>query len=299
MEKVTFGIHWLALTIHTHRDQAFNIYEVLFKDRFGEMVEMGHGGRGFKEIWHSLMEFKIYLNPIQEEREYFHYEIPGQACELISWDYFHALGIILESNYKDAYKFTRLDFAFDNLGFSPEQADQEIRNNNIRTLAKRENLEIYESPFLKRDNGEIGTYTVALGLREADRRIRIYNKRGYTRLELETRDDRAQLIAKDLLLAENVSDWFSISIGHLRDYIDFKTEWWQEFIAGEARAWATLGDARELTVTRMVNWLDRQVMPALSVAIDILPPDVIEKLINRGRNRRGAKYENLLKNKGK
>ena len=299
MEKVTFGIHWLAFTIHAPRDQAFNIYDILLKDRFGEMVEMGHGGRGFKEIWHSLMEFKIYLNPVQEDREYFHYEIPGQACELISWDYFHALGALLESNYKDAYNFTRLDFAFDNLGFTPEQAEQEIIENNIRTLGKRENLVVHKSPLGKRDNGEIGTYTVEFGLREADRRIRIYNKRGYTRLEIETRDFRAQIIAQDLLLAEDVSKWFSISIGHLRDYIDFYTDWWQEFISGEARAWATIGDAKELTVTRMVNWLDRQVMPALSVAIDILPPEAIDKLIKRGRSRRGAKYDNLLENMGK
>ncbi len=297
MNDITFGIHWLAFTVHAPIERAFELYDILFKEKFGEMVELGHGGRGFKDIRHSLLEFKIYLDPVLEDREYFHYEIPGQACELISWDYFNALGILLEANFKDCYKFTRIDFAFDNLGFTPEQVEQAIRENNLRSLAKREKMAIHQSPFAIRDNGEIGTYTTELGVRDSGRMIRVYNKRGYTRLELETRDDRAQIIAKDLLLAENISKWFSISIGHLRDYVDFNTDWWKVFVSGEARAWATLGDAKELTITRMVEWLDIQVMPALSVAIDVLPPGVIETLISRGRRRRGAKYNNLLANK--
>jgi len=51
---------------------------------FGEMVSLGHGGNGFREIYHSALEFKIYTDPAQSEEEYFHYQIPGKASECIS-----------------------------------------------------------------------------------------------------------------------------------------------------------------------------------------------------------------------
>jgi hypothetical protein len=60
---IKFGVHWLSFTVHASREEAFMIYDILFKSTFGDLEELGHGGRGFKEIYHSLLEFKIYLTP--------------------------------------------------------------------------------------------------------------------------------------------------------------------------------------------------------------------------------------------
>ena len=72
---------------------------------------------------------------------------------------------LLESNYKSCYQFTRLDFAFDDVPFEPQQVREAILENNLRSLAKRETLQVHESPLAFKDNGEIGTCTVELGSR--------------------------------------------------------------------------------------------------------------------------------------
>lgn len=294
MEEITYRIHWLAFTVHANMEDAFTLYDVIFKEIFGELEPLGHGGRGFKEIQHALLEFKIYLSPVSGNGSYFHIEIPGSACDALEWQHFQALGEYLKGNFPDKYKFTRLDFAFDHVPFSPEQIEEAIGDNNLRSLAKRETLKIHASPYAPKENGEIGTYTVELGSMTSERMITVYNKRGYTRLEFQMKDDRAQLVTCGLLSASSESLWFSIVISHLLDYVDFKAPWWNDFVSGHARAGAKISDPREITVTKIVNWLDFQVAPALSVAIDILPKDQIDNMLRRGRRRRGARYQLLL-----
>src|SRR5258708_39645358 len=130
---------------------------MFFKDLFGELQSMGHGGRGFDEIWYSMLGFKIYDSPSRGETEYFHFEIPGQACELIDWKIFQGLDDVLRSNYHDRYHYSRLDFAFDNLPFTPQDIEEAISNGLERSLAKRQTMIVHKSPFEKKANGEIGT----------------------------------------------------------------------------------------------------------------------------------------------
>jgi DNA relaxase NicK len=296
MNDVSYGVHWLSFTVHSLSEDAFMLYDLLFKEYFGDLQPLGHGGRGFKEIYHTLLEFKIYLNPVVENKQYFHFEIPGQACELIPWNYFQALEIILKSNFPDKYSYTRVDLAFDDVPFTPQDIEKAILEEKLRSLAKRETLEVHSSPFSKRDNGELGTYTVNLGSRSSERMIRVYNKRGPTRLELELKDRRADLVAKELFSASDETEWFKIMISHLRDYVDFYPVWWGEFTNGTARAWATVGSPKQLTMAKLLHWIDHQVSPALSVAFDTLPEYAIEAIIDRGRKRRGVRYDLLLKN---
>ena len=56
-------------------------------------------------------------------------------------------------------------------------------------------------PFERQENGELGTHTVNLGSRQSERMIRVYNRRGFTRLEMELKDKRADLVAKEILQA--------------------------------------------------------------------------------------------------
>ena len=295
MNEINFGVHWLSFTIHASREAAFTIYELLFKDQFGDLEELGHGGRGFKEIFHSLLDFKIYLTPAYEtEDEYFHYEIPGQACELISWKIYQGLEGLLSGNFINKYNYTRIDLAFDNCPFIPLQVEEAIKQGEVRSLAKRESLEVHKSPFMLKDNGEEGTQTINFGSRSSERMIRVYDKRGFTRLELELKEKRADLVAKELFQANDISQWYGLMIGHLRDFVDFDASWWNEFTGSKGRAWATVSTPKEIEIGKLLNWLDRQVMPALSVAIDTQPVEVIDMLVERGRKRRGDKYNLLL-----
>jgi DNA relaxase NicK len=295
--EITFGVHWLSFTVHAPREDAFIIYDILFKRIFGDLEDLGHGGRGFKEIFHALIEFKIYLTPAYEtDDEYFHFEIPGKACELLSWEYYQGLESLISSCYSNRYSYKRIDLAFDNCPFTPMQVEEAIREGKVRSLAKRESLEMHNSPFLLKENGKEGTHTVYFGSRSSERMIRVYDKRGFTRLELELKDERADLVAKELFQANDISKWYTIMIGHLRDFVDFENPWWSEFVSGKGRAWAVISNPKDIEMEKILNWIDRQVTPALSVVIDTQPEEVMEILLKKGRERRGSKY-NLLLNK--
>jgi len=295
MSVISYGVHWLSFVVDGPKERAFMLYDLFFKDLFGELQSMGHGGRGFDEIWYSLLGFKVYVNPSRGEVEYFHFEIPGQACELIHWEIFQGLDDVLKSNYPEHYHYSRLDFAFDDLPFTPRDVEAGIREGRVKSLAKRKTMTVNQSPFELKDNGEIGTYTVNLGSRQSERMIRVYDRRGFTRLELEMKGKRADLVAKQLFRASDVSEWFSIGLSHLRDYVNFDAPWWDEFVNGVGRAWAIVSTPREITEKTTTRWLEHQVAPALSVINDIHPNNFLKELIKTGRlNRRGVKKYDLL-----
>lgn len=295
MEDVTYQIHWLSFTVKAEREDAFTLYEILFRDIFGPLEDLGNGGRGFKEIFHNCLEFKLYLSPKSSSAEsYWHIEIPGRACECIPNDCFLALGDFLESNFKDRYEYKRLDFAYDHVGFEPKDVEGAIRAYQVRSLAKRETLYINSSPFVLRDDGTQGTYTVSFGSNQSERMITVYNKRGFTRLEFQTRGLRANVVGRHFLLKKNTDEWSRIGLSHLRDFIDFKTDWWDVFINGTQRAHETISRPREVSLGKLVRWMDKQVSPALSVAVDILPEAVMNSILDQGRKRRGPRYDLLL-----
>jgi DNA relaxase NicK len=296
MEEITYQIHWLSFTVRANNEDAITLYSNLFEDLFGKIQEKGNGGRGFKEIYHGLLELKIYLTPSSACQEnYWHVEMPGQACENIPTERFIALGEYLEGNFRDQYEYKRLDFAFDHVGFEPQDIENAVRNEQVRSLAKRESLHINSSPYLLRDTGGmVGTYTVEFGSNQSERMITVYNKRGFTRLEFQMRDARADLVAKQLFSVLDDSKWGKIAISHLRDFIDIESDWWNIFVTSNARAYQTISRPREVSMNKLMRWMDRQVSPALSVAVDVLPQESIDSLLRQGRKRRGSRYDLLL-----
>lgn len=296
MDDIEHRIHWLSFTVHAPSDTAMTFYQLLLCEKFGAMEPLGHGGRFFREIYQAALGLKFYLNPSKGNEQYWHCDIPGQACDVIGWELFQAIGDYLTSNYAELFKVTRLDYAFDHVPFTPEQVELAIREGQSRSLAKRETLEIHSSPFKKKDNGEIGTYTVEFGSRTSEQMIRVYNKRGFTRLEFETKESRADLIAKKLFTADSPETMFYTALAHLRDYVDFQPDWWEEFANSANRAGATVSKPRELTMDKMRRWLEKQVSPALSVLVDTQPMEEIDQMVKRGRARRSEKYNLLLGN---
>jgi DNA relaxase NicK len=292
--EINFRVHWLSFTVHGSTRDAFALYDNFFRDIFGDLEDLGHGGRFFKTILKGLLEVKLYLDFSNQDIECFQIELPGNACDHIPWDYFHALDIYLQANFEGQYKYKRLDLAFDNVPFTPQEVQSAIENENYRSLAKKKTLKFHGSPFEERENGEIGTYTIEFGSDKSERKITVYNKRGYIRLEFQVTNDRAQIVASDLFGESNITKWYEIMIGHLRDYIDFDMPWWSEFIESNSRAWAIISTPKEVSKEKLTEWIETQVTPALSVLIDTEPPEIIEAMIRRGRNRRGPRYNLLL-----
>lgn len=270
------------------------MYDLLFKNRFGDLMPKGTGGRGYRQIFYGLFEIKLYTDPGQIEEEHFHLEIPGQACEFISSIKFYELFDYLKYEFEESFRFKRIDLAFDHVDFSPQQAYDAVMQTRLRSLAKRETLRQEESPLLRREDGETGTQTVYLGSNQSQRMVRVYNKRGFTRLELQTRDERSHLVACDLFSSKRLDDWYSIGISHLRDYVDFYEPWWEQFVQSQGRAYKTLAKPKEQSLLNKVAWFEKQGSPTLSVFADIYGNEMIEKLIDYGRKHRGKRFDGLL-----
>jgi DNA relaxase NicK len=299
MTEYKYGVHWLSFVVDGPSENAFTIYNLFFQDLFGELQSMGQGGRGFKEIWKSLLGFKVYLHPSHGDKQYFHFEIPGQACELIPFGTLEGLDNLLRNNYPDHYRYTRLDFAFDEMPFTPREVEKAIGAGKVKSLAKRKTARVEQSPYEPKDNGELGTYTVYFGSRQSERMIRVYDRRGFTRLEFEMKQKRADLVAKQIFRESEASEAFSIVLSHLLDYVNFDAPWWEEFVNGVGRAWAIVTTPREITEAAIKTWLTHQVAPSLSVIHDLDPENFVNNLIASGRAKRyKSKKFKLLLEKG-
>lgn len=282
MTDTTYQIHWLAFTVHAPSITAMALHETIFQDDLGSLEAKGHGGRGFKELYTAALAYKLYTNPVAQPGEYYHIEIPGQACEVITWDTIQNLFEYLELNHADKYAFRRLDLAFDHPGFEPEDFTEAIKEDKVRSLTKRETIVIHQSPFRKRDSGdEIGTYTVEFGSMYSERMLTIYNRRGFTRMELKLRGKRAEFVAAHLFSNPDVNEWYKVMIAHLLDFVDVDTDWWREFISRIPRAGMTVSTARELTSERILTWMYRQVAPALSAINDAYTEEAIKTLVTQ------------------
>ncbi|MFZ1039822.1 MAG: hypothetical protein WAN58_00735, partial [Anaerolineales bacterium] len=110
------------------------------------------------------------------------------------------------------------------------------------------------------------------------------------------KDKRADLIAKDIFKESDISLWFPVAMSHLRDYVDFKTPWWDKFTNGIGRAKAIVTTPREITIEKETAWLERQIAVPLSIVHDVRRDGFVEKLLTRGRKKRTQtnKYDILF-----
>lgn len=294
MSEVLFRIHWLSFTVRAEKHEGYFLYTRLFQSHFGAIESLGHGGRGFKEISKATLGVALYSSPVHNDEEYFHLELPGAACEALLPEDFQELQKYLQERFAELFTYKRLDLAFDNVLFEPKQAEEALVSGQARTLAKRETMRVFSSPFQLRDNGELGTCTVQIGANSSERMLTIYNKRGYVRMEFQARDKRADLIGKQLFTSTQANSWYAIALSHLLDFIEFDTPWWKEFIQQQGRANRSVTTAKEITSERLINWIDNQVSPALSAISDAFSEELIKQIIARGRKRRGSRYDALF-----
>ena len=274
-------VHWFAFTMFAERKEFDALYQEFLVDTFGNYTEKGHGGRGYRSIATVGAGIRIYFDPVSlgQRGNHIHVEIPGEACDCMTPDAFREIVTYLQFGRRvngqlqpDLFSIKRLDIAFDHELFTPDQWLQAIQGSEVVTLAKRDKIRVEQSPFLPRDDGQIGTMTVYLGSNEADRMIRVYNKRGPTRLEFQMRDERAHLVALDVLL-RYPSKWHEAALAHVSQYITFKQgcapDWWLAFIGSTEKADLIISSSRVVSLNKSKRWMTKQVAPLLSVIFEI------------------------------
>lgn len=296
-------IHWFSFTVHASESFGRDLWQKFFFHSLGDLVDSNRKGRGFENIDVALNEAKFYYNPIQsktkedvEVKEYFHFEFTGQSCDAIAPEYFSKLFEFLSaSGHRFAIK--RIDLAFDNVPFTPIEFCKAIVNQFCTTLAKRESLSLIQAPYAPREDGQLGCDTCYIGDKSSMRFIRVYNLRGFTRLEMVCRDERAHIVAEDIFKYE-YSRWDEVARGHVVQYIRFDERFgqWVSFVGSAVSANIKISSARVVSLSRMEAWFERQVSVALSVYVEVWGEyeanrrlkSIIRKALSRDRSRYSA-----------
>ena len=294
---MNFKIHWLAMTVYWKQEMALKAWELWFEKYLGKLEPLGHGGRGFRQLYQSLGGAKMYCSPVGNDlpETYIHLELPGTACDALPDEVLHEFMVTMRRWEK--MNVTRIDLAWDGVAFTPMETRNAVMEGSIRSLLKRRTLKFWEEPLGLKDNGEIGTTSMSVGSRQSERMLRVYDKRGDVRLEFQARQKRANLIA-DLLL-DKPSEWGKEAIKHLRDYLDFEIEgkmlvWWKNFVGETERAGKKITDVRVAEIGRMVDWIMNQVAPTFSTVIDVIGKDMVEEVMVEGRRNRKQRLKALL-----
>jgi DNA relaxase NicK len=262
------------------------------------------GARGYQEVWVLPLGVTVYAKPLQVEHgPHVHVEVKGQACQaaglLALARYFRCL----EGMFPGYWRATRLDLAWDGVPFTPGQAFEAAKAGHVRTWAKRESLGWHDKP-LSPDEGS----TCELGSRPSERFLRVYDKRGPTRCELELKGERAAAVAAQLA-GLPAREWAPVALGHLRDFVDFVDResdanlsraaplpWWSAFVGRAAKAGLRLVHEVVPTLERSRDWFRRQVGPTLAVllAADRGSLEGLLGAVDEGRRRWGPRHRLLL-----
>ncbi|MBO0730153.1 MAG: replication initiation factor domain-containing protein [Acidimicrobiaceae bacterium] len=175
----------------------------------------------------------------------------------------------------------RLDLAVDGVPFTPEDAYEAVQQGQVVSWVKRGRDGLVRNTW-RSSNGEGEGDTLELGGRASQRFMRIYNRRGPTRIELETKRQYANAVA--LALVERRGDDADLGrfvVACLREFCDFGLQdgvhgaravkllpWWREVVGSVDRLGKLITDRREnLSVDRTLRWIDRAVVPSLATVV--------------------------------
>lgn len=282
------------LTVTVWGPDVIEFFDLFFVNTFRRLINQGHGGRFYLETYKTDLGVTIRNNPVNKIEERATIEIPGKACQLIGFIGLRSLLDQLITKYIKV-RVNRIDLAFDNCNFTIEDVEKCLIDDNLRSYFKRSTIKIYNNPYEINEIGEVGTSGITVGGRSSTRYMRIYDKHGFTRLELEFKHEKAEQVAGDLFINSNPIDALPVALGHVRDYVDFFAEWWEIFVNNYARLYKTLPDnVKEMTLENIKYWFENQIASAFFVLAS-LDPEHIEEVYKIGKYKyNNSKYKGLL-----
>lgn len=275
---VEFECHWLSLTIWDDPSKvAAWICKLLQLDGgLDRFRQLPNGGRAFREIFLGPGGVKLYVTPCTGFG-FVHVEIPGEVIKAIAPDWVR----VVVGELACKWQTTRLDLAFVSTIFDPGQVRDAVLAGDLRTLAKRRTFKEISLPFQ-------GGHTVYLGSRQSERMIRVYRDGEVTRTELECKEKRADAVFRDLLAVDGEL-WPVRALSHLRDFVDFKTDWWLVFCDGAERAHMVLSNWAAVSFDRTRAWVEKQVAPTLALIEDLIGFKEVIRLLEMGREKFGER----------
>lgn len=284
------GVHWLTGTCLR---PAAEVVDVVSRHMFGLHFEPLD--RGMWTYKASAVEASTKARVLWSEgRPEVAVNLPGDACEMLGVE--GVLALVRELGLK----LTRLDVAWDTDLLTPDMVREAHQRGDCVSFSK------YHK-WMQDPDGS----TFYIGKRGSDpdvRLLRVYDRRGPTRVELEMHGKRAQMLWAVLDGAE-LADWSAGCLAYLVDFVDFRDReadknvgrcprlsWWEDFSEGAGRLALPLPrKAPTLDGTR--EWLESQVAPALSLVADSVPDATawLKSVLSDGRTRRKPHHAAMLR----
>ncbi len=193
-----FAVHELTGTSKmTVRDvlEVFSSFDLNLKEAAG-------GSRMYRRRWVGEHGISLQAHNKMGSDEV-HVRLTGTTCEHLGLVKVLSLAVCLGLN------ITRLDGAIDGCPFTPEDLFMAHHIGQTRTHAQAHR-------FYRSTDGD----TFYLGSGKSDVQLRVYNRRGFTRSELQLRRGHAQNMF-DKLMATDLQDYPALFLGALRSHVDF------------------------------------------------------------------------------
>lgn len=281
-------VHWLRGGTWAALD---DVVERIQESTGGGDVEVHGWGRFmYRQHYQLVLGMAVYFDPVAENMPPVLLDIPGTACEALGVAEVRALSLAL------GLQLTRVDLAFDGVGFTPRDAATWVREGNVRCRSQKRK-------FMEDLGGKGDGETLMLGSRSSTRFLRIYDGRGFTRVELELKGEAARGFGG--ILAAEVDELAALSLGVLRDFVDFVDASkdanvsrapllpsWEALVGTHERVKVAVHGKGAPMVERVVRYLERQVSAMLAVYHDL--GHSVDDLLALGKGRYQHRHRALL-----
>ena len=290
------GVHWLTGTTFTYA-----VGDVLsrLQDLTGiDPVAMPRGARGYRVV-HRLGPVVVFSEGNEDMGV--SVEVEGEGCELLGFDGLTSLWADLD------LRISRIDLAADGAPFTPAESWAAWTAGQVRTKVKASTRatagrEAWRSgAWMQNAEGDTATF----GSPRSNRLVRVYDRRGTTRVELQVRKEAAEAVASDVFLRP-VEELPRAILGHIRAFVDFVDveadsnigrapllPFWDAFCGHVEKAQVRLTGSTLKTFEKVDQWIRRQVAPSFAVWMQRMGPAKVEELFRLGRSRWTRQHEQL------
>ena len=244
---LTIAPHWLAATVHKSLGAVASAYVEDFHDlpdmSWAELdrhwfVALDRSIAGYAGGWQGRDGVKIYAYP--STGQHCHLVMSGTVLERHTIDSIRRflLRYVDETEFEEFLaggkrpdiRITRFDIAIDHCPFSPRTVFDAMDRGDFRSKSR---------PGAWYPDTGTGS-TVYLGSKKSDKQLRVYDRRGPTRLELQFRRIPAFVLCMEAILCSS-DEWPAHAVGVVRSMVDFVDRksnatqspllpWWEEFI---------------------------------------------------------------------
>jgi hypothetical protein len=289
------GIHWFS---GTTKHDAWDVLEVISGLRMGAPI-VQHP-RGAKGGYHYSATCGGVLVAWGELRSDVMVSICGEVCEELGIS-----GLVALSLSTGVEPTIRLDVAWDAEALIPEMFAEAFEAGDVVTRIQRPvNPETGRVKGLERHSNHEGD-TVDLGSRSSERFLRLYDRRGSCRVELELKKRRSVALWRRLVALHDEAAWGMEALAELRAFVDFRKRsegvhvdrcellpWWAEFCSGAARR-STVISRKAPTLETQEKWLRRFVAGSLALLVSVRGQRFLDELIRNGQARNAARPDRL------